>query len=263
MLALSRMDYELFKYEILRLTGINLNLYKEKQMKRRIENYRTLHKLGEYEEFLRLLAADADQLSLFLDYITINVTDFFRTPQHWQELEEQIIPQLSHPRAWSMACSTGQEAYSLAISLAQHFPLNEIKVLATDIEEHVLEKAEKGFYTNKEMVNVPPPIREKYFEQTDDGYLVRDELHSVVEFRQMNLLTDAFPQDMDLIACRNILIYFTEETKQIVYDKIHSSLVPRGILFTGEAEQIVFYKSHGFNKITKFLYSSSESWVKS
>ncbi len=249
------MDYEIFKSKILKLTGIDLQFYKEKQMKRRIENYISWHKLGGYDRFISLLAADAGQLSSFLDFITINVTEFFRTPQHWQGMEDEVIPQLSRPHAWSMACSTGQEAYSLAISLAQRFPLSEIRVLATDIDQHVLEKAAKGIYTKEEMTNVPTPLRDQYFDQTDDGYRVRDELRSVVEFRKMDLLTDDFPQDQDLIACRNVLIYFTTEAKQLLYDKIRNSLAPGGVLFTGEAEQIVFYKSLGFSKITKYLYS--------
>lgn len=248
------MDYEIFKSEILRLTGIDLQLYKEKQMKRRIENYISWHKLGGYDRFMNLLAADAGQLSRFLDYITINVTEFFRTPKHWQVLADEVIPQLSRPHAWSMACSTGQEAYSLAISLAQRFPLGEIRVLATDIDQHVLEKAAKGVYTKEEMANVPTPLRDQYFDQTDDGYRVRDALRSVIEFRQMNLLTDDFPQDQDLIACRNVLIYFTAEAKQMLYDKIRNILAPGGVLFTGEAEQIVFYKSLGFSKKSNYLY---------
>jgi len=249
------MNYELFKYEIFKLTGIDLNLYKENQMKRRIENYIKRHKYEGYEQFARMLNRDPKLRSRFLDYITINVTRFFRTPEHWQTLEEQIIPQLPHPHAWSMACSTGEEAYTVAMSLAQHFPLDKIKVLATDIDERVLEKAAKGLYTKEEMEDVPPEYRDKYFIQIGRGYYVRDELRRCVEFRRMNLLSDEFPRDMDLIVCRNVLIYFTSEAKQQLYGKIRNSLTPGGTLFTGEAEQIVFYKHFGLNRISKYLYS--------
>lgn len=252
------MEYQDFEEEILSLTGIDLRLYKEKQMVRRLNILmHRLHK-QDYEDYLKLLRSDSSARQYFVDYITINVTEFFRTTKHWDKLKAEIIPNLTRPYAWSMACSTGQEAYSLAICLAEQFPIEEVKVLATDIDERVLDKAKEGFYSEEEMNSVPQEWRNKYFEPVSKGYRVREELRQCVSFQKMNLLSDEFPKDVNLVACRNVLIYFTDEAKQMLYFKIRKSLAPKGVLFTGEAEQLVFYKSFSFEKICNFLYSNTD-----
>ncbi len=251
---LLKMDYEWFKAEIYTLTGIDLNLYKEKQMKRRIENYISMHRLGDYKEFRNLLVRDAGKLAQFLDYITINVTEFFRTPEHWQQLEELVLPRMQSYNVWSCACSTGEEAYSIAMSLAEHISTENIHVLATDVDERVLAIARKGIYSENAIETVPEKYRTKYFERTHDGYKVCKEILQCVEFRKLNLLADEFPKDQDLILCRNILIYFVNEAKVEIYASFLKSLKPGGFLFTGHTEQMIHYKEMGYCRLAKSIY---------
>lgn len=248
------MDYETFNVNFHNLTGIDLNLYKEKQMKRRIENYINWNKKVSYEEFWKVLANNSEQLNKFLDYITINVTEFFRTPDHWKYLEDEILPGMQSFNVWSCACSTGEEPYSIAMSLAEQTSLENIHILATDIDERVLSLARKGIYNEKAVSTVPQNYLEKYFEKTPDGYRVCEALRNCVEFKKLNLLADAFPTHVDLILCRNILIYFTSEAKSRVYESFHRSLKPGGILFTGNTEQILNYKDIGYQKVCKYIY---------
>ena len=248
------MEYQEFTFEIEALTGINLRLYKEKQMKRRIEALIARLGLLGYKAYVGLLRQNEDALKYFLDYITINVTEFFRTPNHWRQLEQEVLPQMKSPKVWSCACATGQEAYSLAMSLAEQTSLENIHVLATDIDKGALAKAVVGEYREKELTNVPQSYLEKYFEPTKAGFRVRAEIRKCVEFQEINLLVDEYPKDLDLIVCRNILIYFTDEAKHKLLAGFHESLRPGGILFTGHTEQVLNYKQYGYGKIHNCLY---------
>jgi len=248
------MEYQEFEKEIFALTGIELRLYKEKQMKRRLEALIKRLKKEGFEDYLHYLKDSADARKQFLDYITINVTDFFRNPDHWLKFEETALPKLTNGRAWCVACSTGQEAYSIVMTLAKRFPLEEIRVLATDIDDKVLEIARKGVYTEEEMLNVPYELKEKYFIRTGKVYRVCDAICNCVEFKKMNLLADAFPKEMNLVVCRNVLIYFKDEVKQKCYPAFRECLTADGVLFTGQAEQVLQYKMYGYNKICSYLY---------
>ncbi len=134
-------DYEYFKKEILVLTGIDLNSYKEKQMKRRIDTLIAKHKIVGYDKYVAGLKANKDLFEEFVNYITINVSEFYRNPEQWKLLDEQIIPELiqkfgKNLKVWSAACSTGDEPYSLVMALSRHLPLNQSKIYATDLDKH-------------------------------------------------------------------------------------------------------------------------------
>jgi len=247
-------DYSWFRSEVLELCGIDLDLYKEKQMKRRIDVLIARNKLVGYESFVHMLQTNSDALANFQNYITINVTEFFRNADHWQKLESEVMPSLDGARIWSVACSRGQEAYSLVMSMAEHVALSDIHVLATDINEPVLKYAREGIYTKEEMKSVPVEYRERYFCKVDKGYRVCDEVRRCVEFRRMNLLADEFPRDFNLIVCRNVLIYFTKEAKDKLYPAFCESLKLGGVIFTGHTEQLLYHKQLGLTKISGYLY---------
>lgn len=145
-------DYEDFKKFVLGLTGIDLNAYKEKQMKRRIDTLIARNKHTGYDSYCNAIKNDAQMLDEFVNYLTINVSEFYRNPALWKKLDEIILPDLIKkfgPRLkiWSAACSTGDEPYSLAMVLAKKVPLKDIKIYATDIDDQVLEKAKDGVYS--------------------------------------------------------------------------------------------------------------------
>lgn len=250
--------YEKFKADIFKLTGLDLSSYKEKQMRRRLESRINRYNKSSYDEFYNLLAKDKEVFDDFMNYLTINVSEFFRNPEQWDRLDTVIIPELKKKgtplKVWSAACSTGEEPYTLTMVLSKHFPLARIKVLAMDIDEEAMKKAKMGLYSEKALTNVPSNFRKMYFEQIGKSYKISDEIKKCVEFKKVNLLADNYPSDFDLIICRNVMIYFTEEAKDIMYSKFSSSLKDGGILFVGSTEQIMTPKKYNFVSDYTFFY---------
>jgi len=252
-------DYEYFKKEILSMTKIDLNSYKEKQMKRRIDTLITKHSIKGYDQYVQALKTNTEYFDEFINYITINVSEFYRNPEQWKLLDEQVIPDLvkkfgKRLRIWSAACSTGDEPYSLVMALSKHIPLEQIKITATDLDKQVIAKAKVGLYNSKSIASVPPEFKKKYFTQVGPSYKIADEIKARVEFKEHNLLKDAYLSECNLIVCRNVLIYFTEEAKDEVFRKFFKSLAKGGVLFIGSTEQIINYREMGYERQSSFFY---------
>lgn len=257
-------SYETFKTEYLKLSNIDLSFYKESQMKRRIDNFVKKYKAQSYEEFLALLKKDPKAYESFVTYLTINVSEFFRNPLQWKTLEEKILPILLEQRrgplkVWSAACSTGDEPYSLAMLFSKYLPLKDIQILATDLDLEVLEKARVGIYAERSIKDMPADCRKKYVDDQGNGIVkISDSLKSCIKFQQHNLLRDPYPKDMDLIVCRNVMIYFTEDAKQEIYKKFNKALKVDGCLFVGNTEQIINYRDLGYEYDKIFFYRKSK-----
>ena len=252
-------DYEFFKKQIYSLTQIDLNAYKEKQMKRRIDSLIAKNGITSYNEYVSAIKADKNKFEEFINYLTINVSEFYRNPEQWEVLEKEILPTLmqktSRLKIWSAACSTGDEPYSLVMMLSRHMPLSNIKIIATDIDKQVLAKAKEGLYNVKSLKTLPPDLMKKYITQVNEyTYKVSDEVKKCVDFKQHNLLLDPYPTDCDLIVCRNVLIYFTEEAKNEIYKKFNASLKKEGVLFVGSTEQIIQASTLGYATAKSFFY---------
>lgn len=252
-------DYEYFKKAVFELTSIDLNAYKEKQMKRRIDTLIDKRDVVGYENYVKLLKTDKETFEEFVSYLTINVSEFYRNPEQWELMDKDIIPELiskfgKNLKIWSAACSTGDEPYSLVMAFSRHIPLNQIKIFATDIDKQILEKAKLGLYNDKSIENVPKEFVSKYFTKIGASYKISDEIKSRVEFKQHNLLKDTYPTGCNLIVCRNVLIYFTEEAKDEVFRKFNSSLASKGVLFIGSTEQIINYKEMNYTRKNSFYY---------
>ena len=167
----------------------------------------------------------------------------------------QILAKNRKPRIWSAACSTGDEPYSLVMLLAKYIPMRDISIIATDIDEQILEKAKAGLYNVKSLKALPQEFIDKYFVKINDtSYKISDEVKRCVEFRHHNLLKDEYPKNCDMIVCRNVVIYFTEEAKEAIYRKFSEALIPGGILFVGSTEQIIQPASVGFESLRAFFY---------
>lgn len=256
-------DYEWFKEAVFQLTKIDLNAYKERQMKRRIDALITKNSIVGYDAYVQVLKTDKAKFEEFVNYLTINVSEFYRNPEQWQVMDKQIIPQLigrfgNKLKVWSAACSTGDEPYSLVMALSRHIPLNMIHIVATDIDKQVIAKAKVGLYNEKSIAAVPEDLKKKYFTKVGLSYQISDEIKSRVEFKEHNLLESNYPKDYHMIVCRNVLIYFTEEAKDEVFRKFYNSLTPGGILFIGSTEQIINYKDMGFDRRNSFYYEHPE-----
>lgn len=250
--------YEYFKSQILTLTKIDLNAYKEGQMKRRIDTLIEKSQCHSYNEYVALIRSDKERFEEFVNYLTINVSEFWRNPEQWKILEEKVVPNLIHQpsmKIWSAACSTGDEPYSLVMLLSKYLPLSRIKIVATDIDKQVLAKARSGLYNEKSLKGLPKEFLDKFFDKiSETNYQIKDEVKRCVEFREHNLLKDPYPSPCDLIVCRNVLIYFTEEAKDEIYKKFNVALKPSGILFLGSTEQIIQPAKFGFSTISSFFY---------
>ncbi len=253
-------DYEKFKKSIFSLTQIDLSSYKEKQMRRRIDTLITKNKVSSYDAYVELIKKDKEKFEQFVNFLTINVSEFYRNPEQWKLLENDVIPELIHKfgkniKIWSAACSTGDEPYSLVMAFSRHLPLNQIKVIATDIDKQVLDTARMGLYNEKSISGVPEEFKKKYFTKVGNSYQISNEIKSRVEFKEHNLLKDPYPSGCHLIVCRNVLIYFTEEAKEDIYKKFNSSLVKDGVLFIGSTEQIMNYKELNYQRKSSFFFS--------
>ncbi len=253
-------DYEGFKKKVFTLTSIDLDSYKERQMRRRIDTLIKRHSMSSYEEFVAAIKADKNLFEEFVNYLTINVSEFYRNPEQWKLLDEEIIPALvkkygTNLKIWSAACSTGDEPYSLVMAFSKHIPINKIKIIATDLDNQVLDKARMGLYNAKSIANVPEEFKKKYFKQIGPSYQISDEIKKQVEFKKHNLLKDTYPQGCHLIVCRNVVIYFTDEAKDDIYNKFNKSLVNGGVLFIGSTEQISNYRQFGYERLKSFFYT--------
>lgn len=254
-------DYESFKKDVYKLTNINLELYKERQMKRRIEALISRHGYKGFEDFMKALSVDKELLDKFVNHLTINVSEFYRNPMQWQIFENDILPYLikqhgNRLHIWSAACSTGDEPYTIAMIMAKHLPLENFKIYATDIDDEVLKKAKLGIYPDKSLAGLPRDLYKQYFTKTSDGRScqISDDIKKCIEFSKHNLLEDKYFSDMHLIVCRNVVIYFTEEAKDMVYEKFCKALVPKGMMFIGSTEQIMRANELGFEIYRSFFY---------
>ncbi|WP_223702046.1 CheR family methyltransferase [Sutcliffiella deserti] len=258
MTIMIRDDYEQFIVNIKIKTGIDLSLYKEAQMKRRLTSLFEKKGLSSFKEYYRLLDTNKEELYEFLDRMTINVSEFYRNYKRWEILEKQLLPTLLQKenklKVWSAACSTGEEPYTLAMLLSNFLPLSEIKINATDLDENAIARAKLATYQERSLQEVPEMMRKRYFIKDSGVYKVKEDIKKTVVFKKQNLLADTFEANHDLIVCRNVLIYFTEEAKVQLYHKFSDALKKGGILFVGSTEQIFQPAKYGFEVLDTFFY---------
>jgi chemotaxis protein methyltransferase CheR len=249
-------DFQQFIASVKKLTGIDLALYKEAQMKRRLTSLRLKRGYATFAQYFEAISADKKLFYEFLDRMTINVSEFFRNPGRWDVLENKILPRLvkQSPRlkCWSAACSTGEEPYTLSLILMRK--RYDATLLATDIDEGALTKAKQGVYTERSLQDCPKEFIDKYFIKDALSYRISDEVKKKVTFKKHNLLADPFDSGFDLIVCRNVMIYFTEEAKHDLYQKFSKALKPGGVLFVGSTEQIFQPQQYQFETEDTFFY---------
>ena len=255
-------EYEVFKQKLRKIIGVDLNSYKA-QIHRRIHMLKDRWNAKTYDEYFDMIKNNDNKLREFLDYLTINVSEFFRNDKQWWKLRDQIIPDLIKKRGnkriklWSAGCATGEEPYSLAILSAVCGIDVSIPVLACDIDQGALAIAQKGVYLKRQLLNVPKEYLSKYFTTSDGGetYQVSSEIKRRVTWKRFNMIDDTFGSGFDVILCRNVVIYFTPETKAALYVKFYKALAPGGYFLVGSTEQIFEYKNIGFESAGPFLYT--------
>ncbi|WP_459478728.1 CheR family methyltransferase [Clostridium saccharoperbutylacetonicum] len=252
------MDFNEFHKWVHRELGINLSAYKPEQLNRRINSLMTRVGIKSLDEYTRAIKENPEQRQKFLDFITINVTEFFRNPELFQDLEKQISKELfpNNPnlKIWSAACSIGCEPYTLGIILDRLTPNGRHNIIATDIDDTILSKAKIGEYTQNEIKGVNNTDLSKYFSTKDDKYYIVPKIKNMVTFKKHDLILDNYENGFDLIVCRNVVIYFNNDIKQEIYKKFSNSLKKGGLLFVGATESIYNYRDYGFEKASTFIY---------
>jgi chemotaxis protein methyltransferase CheR len=243
--GLSLAEFELFRRHVLALTQIDLGQYKRPQLFRRLATLPGRGEVADLGGYARRLASDPEELAFFRGWLTINVTEFFRDPPRWIELRDRLLPGLlaRRPglRIWSAGCSNGAEAYSLAMLLDELPGAGPHHILATDIDPAALAVAQDGGpYPETQLQNVTPWRLDRFFLQSEDesGWYVRPELQSRVTFKQADLTRPPPERDFDLVICRNVIIYLTDDAKSRLLGHLAGALRPDGLLFLGGSELI-------------------------
>ncbi len=257
-------DYNPFKKEVKSLLAIDLDQYKPAQMKRRIRSFISKYKCETLVEFVSRLRSNPTVLLDFKDFLTINVTEFFRNPERFLDLQVNIMPGIiaeakkqGRPfRIWSAGCSNGSEAYTLAIIMEDSFPGQDYSILATDIDETVMKLASEGDFREIDIKNIPQDLLAKHFDKSVDEqrWKIKQRLKRNVRFSRNNLLEDPFSKGFDLILCRNVVIYFTEDAKDALYKKFYDALTVGGVLFIGGTETILNSSQVGFRRHSNLFY---------
>lgn len=253
-------EYSKFKDQVKSLTGLDLNSYKN-QIHRRAHMLMSRWNMKDYDDYYSTIKNNEEKLREFLDYLTINVSEFLRNPPRWDDLRNYVIPDLIKTkgnkklRLWSAGSATGEEPYTLAM-LASECGLPPVPpVEGKDIDAGAIAIAQKALYNKRQLVNLSPQWITKYFTQVDDvTFKIKEDLKKRVSFSRLNLIEDRFDTGYDLILCRNVVIYFRPETKTILYKKFFDALRPGGYLLVGSTEQIFEYRELGFESYKPFLY---------
>jgi chemotaxis protein methyltransferase CheR len=259
---LEDLDFKNFIKKFKDFSGIDLAKYKEQQMKRRLTTLRDNRGFPNFAVYYDALLKDRSLYEEFLDRMTINVSEFWRNANRWEVLKNSILPMLYQQsrrlKCWSAACSTGEEPYTLAMILDHLQYVMNSTIIATDLDDIVLKKAKNGIYSEASLREVPKAFQLKYFKEIERKFAVQESLKRNIRFQKQNLLTDSYDSGYDLIICRNVTIYFTDEAKHAVYEKFARALKPGGVLFVGNTEQIFAPQQFGLETLEMFFYRKKD-----
>ncbi len=258
-LDLSDKEFQLFQEIIYRETGIHMSDKKRKLIVARLSKRLRALNLSTFTEYYEYLNesshADGEIVNL-VNRVTTNKTDFFRERHHFDFLLKELYPRtiaesrtngVRRLRIWSAGCSSGEEPYTLAMVTLDAFKAErgwDIKILATDLDTEILQKAVTGVYPTQAITPVPKEYIHKYFVRKGENYEVGNVLRSMVAFRKLNLMSETFPMKnpFDIIFCRNVIIYFDTKTKEELLTKFHRHLKARGHIFIGHSESLMHMK---------------------
>lgn len=232
-------------------TGNDFSLYKRNTLYRRIERRMGIHQITKMARYVRYLQENSQELDLLFKELLIGVTNFFRDPAVWEELRTKVIPALlasrspGHAlRAWVPGCSTGEEAYTLAMVFREAVEALKpkasfvLQIFATDLDRDAIDKARHGVFPPNITTDVSAERLKRFFTKEDHGYRVRREIREMVIFAPQNIIMDPPFTKLDLLSCRNLLIYLTAEVQKKLMPLFHYSLTPGGLLLLGSAETV-------------------------
>jgi chemotaxis protein methyltransferase CheR len=241
-------DFEQYKALIYKESGITFTPTNRSILESRLkEQLRTLG-IDSVKTYFAKISTNKEELKSFLDSITTNLTRFFRNQPHFDALEHHVVPELlkikqgsgnNTIKIWSAGCSTGEEPYTIAMLLSEILPPAwKFEILASDISLKCLMTAKEGFYADSRIVGVPDNYIKKYFDKVDGGYKVHADIMSKIRFDYHNLANDSGQRNLDLVFCRNVIIYFDEAAQTGVINRFWDSMANKSFLFIGHSESL-------------------------
>ena len=266
MAQINNIQLEKFRKLIYDNCGIHLNEAKLELLQGRLDKLMRKNNIESFDEYYLLITAEANQQYWreFVDEITIHMSSFFRENNHFEFIRSQLrmifennprIMKNNEIRVWSAGCSTGEEPYTLAMVLKEWLPMEmSIKILATDIGSHTLSIAQSGVYSQNIKKDMDPYFLMRFFTRVGDNYQIVPEIKDLITFRLFNLMEPfPFKDVMDIIFCRNVMIYFDATVQQELVKKFYDYLTPGGLLFIGHSESLL-NKQYGFQYIQPTVY---------
>lgn len=266
-MEMSNETFEEFRRWIYKESGIYYTDSKKYLLEGRVARRLTANHIKTYEEYFQKIRnlTDREEINRLFEVITINETYFFRAPHQFDALKDILVPELAESkkndfnpiiRIWSAASSSGEEAYTLAIIVKEHlsrlYPKVKFQILASDINQQVLDTARKGIFKQYSIRNIPDHLLKKYFRPSGNSYVISDEIKRMVKFAQINLYDSNEVRQIagcDVIFCANVLIYFDLTSKQKVVSNLYNSLNKGGYLFIGYSESL-----HGVSRAFKLIH---------
>jgi chemotaxis protein methyltransferase CheR len=245
---LSDADFELFRNLIYNASGIHFSSTNRSILESRLKERLREKKLENVRLYHSLLVGDKEELKYLLDSVTTNLTRFFRNTAHFDTMEHFVIPELIKMKKesgnrsikiWSAGCSTGEEPYTIAMQLKEILPAGyTAEITASDISLKSLMVGREGFYPDTRMVGVTDLYLKKYFERKESGYRIKDDIKKSIKFDYHNLKLDSGLRNLDIVFCRNVLIYFDEAAQKEAVERFWDAMAPRSFLFIGHSESL-------------------------
>jgi chemotaxis protein methyltransferase CheR len=249
---LSDEDFERYRILIYNESGIHFTASNRTILESRLKERLRKMQLNTVAEYYAILKKDPEELKVLLDTVTTNLTRFFRNLPHFQTLEFYVVPDLikekrktgdSVVRIWSAGCSTGEEPYTIAIVMKELLPPGmRCEIIGSDLSLKSL-IAKEAFYPEPRVPDSPEAYLKKYFEKRDNGYLVRPEIKNMVKFDYHNLKFDSGQRNLDIVFCRNVIIYFDEAAQEAVINKFYDAMNKHSYLFIGHSESLFGMKT--------------------
>ena len=259
--TLNDADFERFRKTIYDESGITFSATNRPILDSRIKEILREKKLDSVDDYYKLITSDHEEMKRMLDAVTTNLTRFFRNQPHFEALEKYVIPHVLEEkkktgdktvRVWSAGCSTGEEPYTIAMLLKRILPVGyDFQVTASDISLKSLMVGQSGFYADNKVDGIPPDYLSQYFTKSAGGYQVNKEIMSKVKFDYHNLKNDSGMRNLDVIFCRNVMIYFDEPAQLVVLNRFWNSMASHSYLFIGHSESL-------FGMDTKFEFLKTD-----
>ena len=252
-------DFDAFRNLIYTESGIHFTATNRSILESRLKEQLRNNSVPDVKTYYNIISKDKEELKSFLDLITTNLTRFFRNQAHFDALERHVIPELtklkpagSAIKVWSAGCSTGEEPYTIAILLSEILSAPwKYEIIASDISLKCLMSAKEGFYADSRIEGIPENLLKKYFDKVEGGYKIHSDIMSKIRFDYHNLKNDSGFRNLDVVFCRNVIIYFDEAAQTAVINRFWEAMSNKSFLFIGHSESL-------FGMDTKFEFLKTQ-----